>query len=206
MKFDYKWLIWILEIVTVILLAFHTYQNDFVSDYVSIMLLLLMALMPLIPKLKFFRYGSFEAQIGEAEVDRLAEGTKVLPEIKQPLDPFEDFDNHIYQLGFHNLNAAIMALRIEFEKVMKELHSIYKIKRPYKSYNTTLTYLIKKKVIEKDAAEIGIRPYFVLFNRISHGEPLSLEDEKDWDSLARSSVRVLQYLYSLIEETKKSKK
>ncbi len=193
------WFIVFLEIVVLILLTLHTYQNQFISDYISILLIVIMVLIPVVPNIKFLKYGPLETVIGEEDVRDFEESVENIPDTTTQEDPYEIFRSQLYMIGAQHVAAAVLAIRFEVEKVVRQLYEM-KIEKPKSNPNLTLMLneLINSGVIDKDL-KYGMKPFIILFNKTAHGEPVVLEDQTDFDIIVNSGIKILEYFYYLLQ-------
>lgn len=186
-------------IIDIIILGIHTYYSRGKSDYVTILLLLILILIPSLPFIRFLRWRDFEAEISDKEVSDLDKASESIPEPRIQNDPYEIFTQQLFTIGSHNIGAAILALRIEVERVLRDLYKLTKKKDPVKVGSVQILELLKKNRIVLEEQYIAIKQYLLVFNKVSHGESITLEQPRDFEIFVLSGIRLLRFLYSLKE-------
>lgn len=190
----------IFEIFILILLTLHTYHKNYISDYVTILFLVLMTIVPLIPKIEWLKYGPFETTLREQYLLELEEDVESIPEMEPVDDPYEDLYQLVYSIGLENVAAAILTIRVEVEKTMRLLYQkhIDENKKNI-SLSKILTQLIHENVIDIEMKH-GLLSWIDFFNQVTHGAPVILEDDTDFEIIVRSGIKIVKYLNSLLDE------
>ncbi len=203
-----NWFVIAMALLVFVLLVLHTYENNLKSDYVTVLLLIILIIVPILPQIRLFRYRDMEFEVSEEQVDKIQKSGENIPNTQIENDPYINYYNTLYEMGLrYNPSASLLMLRTEFEKAIRSLYDIkyHRLSKREQRHRTESTRHMLKlltedlKVIDKEAAK-AIEQYLMFFNRVAHGEQVTFEDEGNFGTTIGVGVRILRYLYSLLEE------
>jgi len=186
-----------------VLLVLHLFKVPFVAvDNMTILLILLLLLSPLSNSLKKIKWGDFEAEIQQAEVEKIGSKVKELPE-SDPQKPYEinETIEDIFSVLDQDHILALAKIRIELEKVLSKILSVVgnSQKRPL-GLSNILRSLEGADLFDKQFIP-PIRDVVAISNRAIHGEEVEKEiAKKIIDVGAELLWKLYRELYNLLSK------
>jgi len=188
--------LFIVGIVSLILL--HGFLDSFFKiDNVTIILIILILVSPYFPLIKKIKFGDFEAEITQKEINDVKEKIDNLE-----IDGNEDSQKYseLEKIAQTDLILFLAKIRIEIEKKLKSLLSVYTKSLPERfmkriSLRGMIHELSVKKIIEKDFEEALVEITDIA-NRAIHGEETSTENKEVLIATSVDILRKLDFLAS----------
>ena len=178
-------------------------------NYVSILLLVILMIMPLFPKIKQFWYKDMGFILTGKEAEELEEQTeKAVPDeefikIRESKSETEELIEELIEIGNREFNLGLAAIRLNLEKDIREIFiKSLKGKIPKKTYYSPgprwnirrmSRELHNNKVIDKITYEILLKVIDAC-NKAVHG--FEIEDENA-EILYESALRLVAYFHEL---------
>jgi len=209
-------LYWILiVIITLSLLIIHTFpivSIDIVVDNTTIWLIVILIIIPLIPKLRKIKWRDIEAEISSDEIKKVKNAVEKLEKVepKYPL-PFDErairgYDEkeaqnlsiYLMELVESDTTLAFATLRAELERVIRcmflEINKIKKVDFATTGVFGMISFLQDNTSIKKEILENSYN-IIATSNKILHGGKIK---HKDAYSLVKSGNKILNYLHGYL--------
>lgn len=198
-EFWKKIIIWrnIFYFVLFLLLGAHVFQVSTITvDSITLALLGILALAPFANYVKKIRFGDFEAEIDQKEVDIVK--SKVASELGAPIDVSDEPENNefvdLLELVERDRQLGLAKLRIEIESTLKKFMFISGIKLKGFSLHSMIDALFDKKLLHSGIVS-SLRDVLPLTNRAIHGEYV---DEKQAKEIVLIGISVLNEMNRLL--------
>jgi hypothetical protein len=211
----YLFFLMILGLILLILHTFKLWKTNI--DNVSIFLLIFLGLLPFITAIRKLKWGEFEAEIGNKEIEQLKEELKDVDDSKsssktddskteKPLNysgisvnsEFEkkkvfELHDYLFQLLENDNVIALAKLRVELETLLRKVY-VYVTNNADRYYpvNLMMSELIKNKNFDSDLKYlIPIKKVMEICNRALHGENISKDNAEEVIKLGMKSIGYL---------------
>lgn len=183
---DYHW--WFVALLSFVLLVIYTF--GFIKakiDSISLILIAIILLSPYLSAIRKLKLGDFEAEIDPQEVKQLSNEAQLvlqtgdIDEAGELIDGLNQTLTNIQALVQVDRVLALAKLRIEIEKVLRELHRRQNLdnnndKAPYPKPLKLIAHdLAYTEVIKHDLLPL-VNKVLSVCNRAIHGEEIREED------------------------------
>ncbi len=188
---------YLIQVILLLLLVLvHGFLNQyFIIDNVTIFLVLILILLPYLSYISKIKYGDFEAEITHGDIKSIEEKANKITFTDRVLK--NNKNDNIDQLVEDDPTLAMAKLRIEIEKRVKSLSSVYLQGVPrHTNLGKLLFELNKNNILNKNLNSL-INEVLDVANRAIHGESI---EKKEASELVKYGKRIIEELDQIVIE------
>ena len=169
------------------------FDSLFKIDNTTVLFVIILILLPYIHLIKKIKFGDFEAEITQKEVNKIEKMADEIPE-KKDKEIKTEIVEQLNELVEYDPNLALAKARIEIERKIKMLDSIY-LKNKSKSYNlrNLINELVRNKIIDQNLGAL-LNDVITVANRSIHGDDVSKKNAVKLISIAGKAIQELDYV------------
>lgn len=169
------------------------FDDSFKIDNTTVLFVIILILLPYFHLIKKIKYGDFEAEITQEEVNAIKKKADEIPENKDEKIKTETIEQ-LNELVEYDPNLALVKARIEIERKIKTLANIYlKNQSKFFSLKNLVNELRENKIIDQKLGVL-LNDVIAVVNKSIHGQDVSKENAIKLISIASKVIQQLDYI------------
>lgn len=201
----------IIYIILIFLLAAHTFSlfNAVVDTY-SILIIVLLIFLPVVPKIKKFKYGDSEIELSEEKVKELEKKVDMSLEKAKPLpktkikgyseENIQELEEYLFSLVESDPVLALAKLRMELELVIRDIRNsiIEKDRGRMSGVFYMLMEIGNKSNIDRIVLH-NTKEVIIVCNKAIHGEDINQDVAR---GIVKMGMKLINYFYGYSRDLK----
>lgn len=169
------------------------FASSFKIDNITVLFVIILILLPYVHLIRKIKYGDFEAEITQKEVNSIEKMADEIPKKKDDKIKIEIM-GQLDELVAHDTDLALAKARIDIEKKIKILANIYlKKQSKYCGLRNLIIELRENKIIDQNIEALLI-DIVAVANRAIHGDEISSKSAVKLINVAGKVIQELDYI------------